>query len=291
MKFFLFKSVLTLTALLPLRVIHFMGKVVGKLTWLSNSRIRRIAEKNINACFPELNQQQRCLLVRNILNETGKVILETGKMWQQDSEKTLDLIQECENEHLIKQAQDQGRGVILAIPHYGSWELVGLYCAKHYAMTSMYAPQADPQIDNLIQQARQRTGAKLVPTDIKGIRAMSKALKNTELVAILPDQSPNENGVFAPFFKQPCYTMTLLPKLAKKTNSIVLFTYAQRLENSHGFKLIFREASKDLATLEIEQATKQMNLDVEKLIRENPHQYQWTYKRFKKQPEGCESIY
>lgn len=291
MKFFLFKSVLIFTALLPLRYIHFMGKIVGKLTWLSNSRIRRIAEKNINACFPELNQQQRSLLIRNILNETGKVILETGKMWQQDSEKTLSLIQECENEHLIKQAQDQGRGVILAIPHYGSWELVGLYCAKHYAMTSMYAPQTDPQIDNLIQQARQRTGAKLVPTDIKGIRAMSKALKNTELVAILPDQSPNENGVFAPFFKHPCYTMTLLPKLAKKTNSVVLFTYAQRLENSLGFKLIFRPASEDLATLDIEQATKQMNLDVEKLIREKPHQYQWTYKRFKKQPEGCESIY
>jgi len=291
MKFFLFKSILIFTALLPLRQIHFLGKIVGKLTWLSNSRIRRIAEKNINACFPELDQAQQTLLIRNILNETGKVILETGKMWQQNADKTLNLIQECENEYLIKQAQDQGRGVILAIPHYGSWELVGLYCAKHYAMTSMYAPQTDLQVDNLIQQARQRTGAKLVPTDIKGIRAMSKALKNSELVAILPDQSPDENGVFAPFFKQPCYTMTLLPKLAKKTNSVVLFTYAQRLENSRGFKLIFRQASEDLATLDLEQATKQMNLDVEKLIRENPHQYQWTYKRFKKQPEGCPSIY
>jgi len=291
MKFFLFKSILILTASLPLRLIHFLGKVVGKLTWLSNSRIRRIAEKNIQVCFPELNKIQQTFLIKKILNETGKVILETGKMWQQGADKTLSLIQECENEHLIKQAQDQGRGVILAIPHYGSWELVGLYCARHYAMTSMYAPQEDPQVDNLIQQARQRTGAKLVPTDIKGIRAMSKALKNTELVAILPDQSPDENGVFAPFFNHPCYTMTLLPKLAKKTNSVVLFTYAQRLENGQGFKLIFREASADLAALELEQATIQMNLDVEKLIRENPHQYQWTYKRFKKQPEGCPSIY
>ena len=85
--------------------------------------------------------------------------------------------------------------------------------------------------------------------------------------------------------------MTLLPKLAKKTNAVVLFTYAQRLEDSSGFKLIFREASEDLAALELEQAAIQMNLDIERLIRENPHQYQWTYKRFKKQPEGSDSIY
>ena len=291
MKFIVFKLILILTSLLPLKVIHLLGRGIGKLTWITNSRIRRIAEKNILHCFPELNNQQQIELVKKILNETGKVILETGKMWHQNPDKTLSMVKESENEHLIKQAQQQGRGVILAIPHYGSWELVGLYCAKHYAMTSMFAPQGNPQTDVLIQQARQRTGAHLVPTDIHGVRAMSKALKKSELVAILPDQSPSENGVFIPFFKHPCYTMTLLPKLAKKTNAVVLFTYAQRLEDSSGFKLIFRESSEDLATLDLEQAMIHMNMDVEKLIRENPHQYQWTYKRFKKQLEGTESIY
>ena len=291
MKYFLFNLILLITALLPLKLIHMLGNLIGKLTWVTNSRIRRIAEKNIQLCFAELSAQQQTDLVKKILNETGKVILEVGKMWQGKPEATLSLVKEVENEHLIKQAQEQGRGVILAIPHYGSWEIVGLYCAKHYAMTSMYAPQENSQADVLIQQARQRTGAKLVPTDINGIRAMSKALKHKELVAILPDQSPRENGQFAAFFGHPCYTMTLLPKLASKTNAVVLFTYAQRLPDSSGFKLIFRPASEDIATLDLEPALQQMNLDVEKLIRENPHQYQWTYKRFKKQPEGSPSIY
>jgi len=97
--------------------------------------------------------------------------------------------------------------------------------------------------------------------------------------------------LFVPFFGQLCYTMTLLPKLAKKTNAIVLYTYAQRLDDSSGFKLIFRESSEDLAKLDLEPATTQMNLDVEKLIRETPHQYQWTYKRFKRRPEGEQSLY
>jgi KDO2-lipid IV(A) lauroyltransferase len=85
--------------------------------------------------------------------------------------------------------------------------------------------------------------------------------------------------------------MTLLPKLTKKTNAVVLYTYAKRLDDSSGFKLIFRESSEDLAELDLEPATRQMNADVEKLIRETPHQYQWTYKRFKRRPEGEKSIY
>ena len=291
MKFYLFKLILDITAQLPLKLIHLLGAGIGKLTWLTNSRIKRIAEKNIQHCFPELSQQQQISLVKKTLSQTGKNILETGKMWRSSPQQALKLIQGFENLELIAQAQNNGRGVILAIPHYGSWELVGLYCASHYAMTSMYSPQEDAQADLLIRNARQRTGAKLVPTDINGIRAMSRALKQKELVAILPDQSPKDNGIFAPFFGLTSYTMTLLPKLAKKTNAVVLFTYAQRLPDSSGFKLIFRAASEDLASLELDAAVRRMNLDLEQLIREQPDQYQWTYKRFKRQPEGAASIY
>ena len=165
---------MVICALLPLKLVHALGKAIGKLTWITNSRIRRIAEKNIQHCFPELNTQQQTELVHKILNETGKVILETGKMWQKCPNKTLALVTECENEELIKQAQSQGRGVILAVPHFGSWELVGLYCAKHYSMTSMYAPQTDPRADKLVKQARQRTGANLVPTDIRAFAPSAK---------------------------------------------------------------------------------------------------------------------
>ncbi len=291
MKFLAFKLILIITAALSLKSVHRLGEIVGKLLWISNDRVRKIAEKNIQHCFPELKPHQQSELVKKILVETGKVIFESGKMWHMNINKTLALVVDTENEHLVNQAQQQGHGVIIAAPHCGSWELVGLYCAKHHSMTSMYAPQADPKSDELIHRARQRTGSKLVPTDINGIRAMSKALKNNELAGILPDQSPTVNGLFVPFFNQPCYTMTLLPKLAKKSKAVVLFVYAQRLDNGKGFKMVFRPSEKDYTTLNLEQATTQMNLDVANLIRENPHQYQWTYKRFKKQPTHFQSIY
>jgi len=291
MKFILFKFTLAITAILPLKLIHLFGKAMGSLSWKSNSRIRRIAEKNIQLCFPELSGPQQEALVKKSLYETGKVILETGKMWLGDTKKTLQLVKQTKNQHLIDNALKNNKGVIIAMPHYGSWELTSLYCAEHYPLTTMYAPQDDSRVENLMRQARQRTGAKLVPTDNTGIRAMSKALKQGEIISILPDQSPKNNGLFVPFFGQPCYTMTLLSKLAKKNNAVVIFTYAKRLQDSSGFEIIFREAGKDLSQLELEDSVTQMNLDIEKLIRETPYQYQWTYKRFKEQAEGKPSVY
>jgi len=291
MKFFLFKLTLAITAILPLKLIHLFGITMGTLSWKSNSRIRRIAEKNIQLCFPELNQSQQEELVKKVLYETGKVILETGMMWLGDTHKTLNLVKKTNNQHLIDNALKNNKGIILAMPHYGSWELTSLYCAEHYPMTTMYAPQGDIKVENLMREARQRTGAKLVPTDNTGIRAMSKALKQGEVISILPDQSPKSNGLFTPFFGHPCYTMTLLSKLAKKNNAVVIFTYAKRLQDSSGFEIIFREASEDFTKLELEDSVAQLNLDIEKLIRETPHQYQWTYKRFKEQAEGKPSVY
>jgi len=291
MKFFIFKLTLLTTAFMPLKLIHLLGTLMGKISWMSNSRIRKIAGKNIQLCFPELTKSQQDEIAKKSLYETGKVILETGKMWQGNTHKTLNLVKESENQHLIDEALAQNKGVILAMPHYGSWELTALYCAKHFPMTTMYAPQANENIDHLIQQARQRTGAKLVPTDTSGIRSLSKALKQGELISILPDQSPKNNGIFAPFFGHPCYTMTLLSKLAQKTKATVIFTYAKRLEDSSGFKIVFREASKDLSVLALEESVAEVNSGIEKLIRETPYQYQWTYKRFKERPEGEAPIY
>ncbi len=285
MNIILLKFVLFITSILPLKLLHIISLGIGNIVWRSNCRIRRITEKNICLCYPQLNHNQQTELAKKTLTETCKVILETGKVWHSSPQKALKLIQSCENEQLIQQAQQQGRGIILAVPHFGSWEMVNLYCSQHYPVTTMYSPQKNPKADSIIKQARQRTGATLVSADTTGIRAMSKALKSKQLSMILPDQSPRENGQFAPFFNQPCYTMTLLPKLAKKTNAVVLLTYAKRLEDSSGFKLVFKETSRDLASLELDDALAQLNSDIESVIDEAPQQYQWTYNRFKKQPE------
>lgn len=292
MKIQLLKFVLILTSYMPLKLAHWIGGLIGWIYQIKQSKMKDIAYTNIQQCFPELDPAQQHQLLQDTLLETGKLIAELGIIWGRNAHSVLSLVKEVEGEELINEARLQGKGVLLAMPHMGSWELVALYCAKHFPMTTLYSPPKIKGFDQKIRQARQRTGAKLVPTDNTGVRALSKALKDAELVGILPDQEPGVgNGLFAPFFNKPAYTMTLLPKMATKFNCQVIYAYAKRLPAGHGFKLIFRASSESYTDKSLQAATELMNKDVEQLVRECPSQYQWIYKRFKTRTEGETEFY
>ena len=292
MRTLLLKFILLLTAYMPLKLAHWLGLLIGYLYLLIPNKIKRIAQTNIRQCFPEFDVSQQQALLKDSLIETGKLICEMGIIWGRSSRSALALIKTVEGDELIHNAMKQGQGVLLAIPHMGSWELVGLYCAKHFPMTSMYRPPRLEAFNQKIRQARERTGATLVPTDNSGVRALSKALKNGELIGLLPDQEPSMgNGTFAPFFSIPTYTTILLPKMATKFNCQVIYTYAERLPSGRGFKLIFRASSDDFSGKDVQTATELMNKDIEQLVRECPSQYQWIYKRFKTRPEGEKKFY
>ena len=291
---FFLKTVFRLTSLMPLPLAHSFGAGVGWLIYLIPNSARLVAQKNIELCLPELKPQEHKKLLRDSMIENGKTLAEMGIMWLSHYKRTLKLVTSVDGEEHLKKALKKGNGVLLAMPHIGSWELVNLYVAKHYPVTSLYKPPHQKGLDNLIKTARQRTGATLVPTNTKGVRAVSKALKNDEVVVILPDQQPylhQKNGIFANFFGSPANSMTLMSKLAEKSDSEIVYAYTKRQPKGKGFKLIFMPASINDNKKDIQHSVELMNLDIEKVVRDCPSQYQWTYKRFKARPEGFEKLY
>jgi len=288
------KFLFRLTSVMSLPLAHRIGFFLGRLLNTIPNKSRAIAKKNIELCFPEQTPEEQQITLRNSLIESGKTLAEMGIIWLANSERVLNMITSVEGEEHLKAAIKHHKGVLLAMPHIGSWELVNLYAARHYPVTSLYKPQQLKSIDSIIKQARQRTGARLVPTDTRGVRAVSKALTSGEVIVILPDQQPYlhmKNGLFADFFGTPAYSMTLMVKLAAKFNSEIIYAYTKRKPNGKGFSLIFTPASENINKQDIQSSVELMNKDIEKVIRDCPAQYQWTYKRFKSRPEGMKRFY
>jgi len=291
---FFFKLLLRLTAWMPLALTHSLGHFLGLLIYYLPNNARHVAKINIQLCFPELNTKEQKQLLRDSLIESGKTITEMGLVWLANSERVLNLITEVEGEEHLKAALEKNNGVLLAMPHIGSWELVNLYVARHYPVTSLYKPPHMSGLDTIIRESRQRTGATLVPTDTKGVRAVSKALKNGEVIVILPDQQPYlhmKNGIFANFFNVPANSMTLMSKLADKTGAEVVYAYTKRLASNKGFQLVFTPASENTEKSNLQYSVELMNHDIERVIRDCPAQYQWTYKRFKARPDNQPRLY
>ncbi|PIE36450.1 MAG: lipid A biosynthesis acyltransferase, partial [Gammaproteobacteria bacterium] len=141
--------------------------------------------------------------------------------------------------------------------------------------------------------ARQSTGAVLVPADGSGVRAQLKQLKKGGVVGILPDQVPQHDnaGVYAPFMGQTAFTMTLVNNLAKRSGATVLMTFAERLAPGKGYRLRVLPAPVGMADADPVIAATALNQGIADCVALAPAQYQWTYKRFKHQPNGAPEPY
>lgn len=285
-------GLLRLTSLLPLPLTHAIGVWVGGLLWWIPNDLRRIASRNLVLTFPEMPVADRERLLRRNLWETGKLLLELGPLWLWRGERVLALVRgEVAGEEALTDTVRLRRGAILLTPHLGAWEMAGLYYSSRHPLTILYRPSR-LGLDELSVRGRGRLGGKVVATDARGVRSLLTALRDGEILGILPDQDPgDEGGVFAPFFGISASTMTLVSRLTRNTGAPVFLTWAERLPRGRGFALHLRALPEVTAAGSLEESAAALNRGVEAAVRSLPAQYLWAYKRFKTRPPGEPKLY
>lgn len=284
-------GLLSLFAALPLRWNRRIGGLLGWILAYTPNRQRAYSEINLKLCLPELSDRERRHLLRASLIETGKTAVEAGPIWLWPAERLRGLLGEAQGVEAVDAAVRGGRGVIMATPHLGCWEMAGQYCAARWGITSLYRPPRLAALDDLIRQGRERLGAQLVPTDARGVRQLYETLAQGRMIGILPDQDPGRGGVFAPFFGIPANSMVLIGRLARKTGAPVFFCFSERLPGASGYRMHFFPAPAGIDDTDPVVAASAMNRGIETCVRACPEQYQWSYRRFRNRPPGEARIY
>jgi KDO2-lipid IV(A) lauroyltransferase len=271
---------------LPLSTLHALGTVIGWLGYALSPGYRQRLRHN--AALAQLPPAQR----RASVAEAGRLVAELPWLWLRPGASPISKHSTWQGAELIDEALAAGRGLVLLTPHMGSFEV----CAQAYAerwgqqvpLTALYRPAHKPWLRELEETARTRPGLVTVPTSLAGVRQMMRALRRGETAGLLPDQVPPEGmGVWAPFFGERAYTMTLAARLVQQTGAAWLLMWAQRLPKGQGFVL---RVSAPAQALPMEDAASQavqaesariMNQEMERLIRQCPPQYLWGYNRYK----------
>ncbi|RBP70453.1 lysophospholipid acyltransferase family protein [Marinobacter nauticus] len=291
-KYYLIAGLLRIVSLLPLGAAQFIGKWSGLLAWKLGGKPRKITDTNLDICLPELTKEERRELSRNSLAHTGMTALEIPLMWEWPVDKCLGLIKETEGLELVDEALATGKGLILLAPHLGNWELAGLFFSSRYKMAALYSPPHIKEFEDYMIRVRGRLGSELVRGDRKGLMRLMGILKEGGVAGILPDQSPRgKTNAYAPFFGMDVMTMTLVGKLVQKTGANVLVTYAERLPNGEGFKILVTPAEPGIGADDAVAGATALNQSVEKVVRMAPEQYQWEYKRMRHRPPGNPNPY
>jgi len=279
----LFKAV----ALLPLAVVHAIGGFLGRVVaWLSPTYRRRLRENLAAAGYRDP------ALERAAAEGAGRQALETPWIWMRPRSDIVALT-EVADMSIADVALADGRPVMFLPPHLGCFEVTAQFYAafrpeaKTRPMTVLYRIPRKSILRGIVETGRAAEGLKLAPAEMKGVRMLMKAMKDREVVGILPDQVPSRGeGVWAPFFGRWAYTMTLPARLARQFDAIVLFVYGERLPGGRGYRIHLKRLEEPF-TGDAAHDAAVMNRGLEALIRERPAQYLWGYNRYKV-PAGAE---
>lgn len=281
---------LRLLGWLPLPLLRGLGAVLGWLLYCSNVATVRVVRRNIALCFAELPAAAQEARVKARCIDVGQLFFETLAVWNRSPQWLEQRVVVDASLDPLLEAIAQTRGAIIIAPHHGNWEVVGLWAAQRAKMTSLYDPPQSRAFEQWIKSARQRSGAQLLPTDVRGVAGVVKALKRGEITGILPDQQPPaSSGEFAPFFGHPARTMTLVGNLLQRTDAAAFFVAAIRVKG--GWRLRAQLPERALWSSDSQQSLAALNRGVEAIIALAPEQYQWEYKRFRAQPSGSERLY
>jgi Kdo2-lipid IVA lauroyltransferase/acyltransferase len=271
---------------LPLSFQRALGRCLGSIFYRVNTRAAKVARRNFE--YTQLVEaEQRETLVREVMQATGQNLLETLRVWTQDEEKNLALIKNVYGLPALQAAQALQKGVIIAAPHYGNWELLIEYMAARGLFALVYRMPEKKWGDDFLCRARGGDNVVLVPAETNAMRPLWKTLQANGVVGITPDQQPKlGGGEFAPFFGKKALSLSLISRLTERSKAPVVFAYTEA--NASGFDVYFEAADAAIASQNVNEAVAAMNAQVEKIARRDLRQYQWTYKRYTIRPENSE---
>lgn len=275
---------LKMIALLPLSFLQLIASFVSLILSSFNSSMKRVTSINLKIAYPELSAEDHADLVKKSIQSQCLTYVEFIKCWGMSPEYSLSLLKDVQGEHFFTDALANQKGVIVVVPHLGSWELLNAWLNVYAAPVIMYKPNKVKGANRYVLEAREKFNATLVPTDETGIRAIFKHLKQGGLTVILPDHVPKPSGgIFSNFYGQHALSSTLVSKLASKTQcNVIGLSCIRDTHNSQHFSVICHPLSEDILSKDLQLSVDTLNAEIQKMIDIAPEQYIWSYKRFRK---------
>ncbi|MGL5119004.1 MAG: Kdo(2)-lipid IV(A) acyltransferase [Plesiomonas shigelloides] len=283
-------AALYLVTLLPYPLIRRIGFTLGRLFMRIGKRRVKIAERNLELCFPDMSREARAQMLLENFESTGMAVMETGMAWFWPDWRVKKIFQVEGLEHM-RQAQAEQRGVLLIGVHFLTLELGGRIFGLYNPGVGVYRPNNNPLMDWLQTWGRLRSNKYMI--DRKDVKGMIRALRAGEIIWYAPDHDYGpRRSVFVPLFAVDKAATTTGTSILMQAADPALVAFAPiRNKDGSGYRLVISPAIQGFPMDDEVTAAAFMNRVVEKEILRAPGQYMWLHRRFKTRPEGESSLY
>ena len=284
------KIIFYIFTIFPLKWTFFMWDAAFRAVPLTIIRLLppfRVTKKNLTIAFPGLAEHELDLLAKESYKETLKSFYETLYTWSRSSKKIIQETKKINNRFLFNNPEQESGLIIFAL-HNRSIDFLLRWISSQRPHTSLYKKIKLKPIDKFVKKFREEGNCKMVETGIGGVKTILNSLQKNQMTCMASDQVPADGlGVYSTFFGHECYSFSLAPKLARKSNKQILMSYLS-YEKDIGHIINFKKPSKEIYK---NNGVDVMNQEMESEIKKSPKEYSWEYKKFRKLSKEPKDIY
>lgn len=284
-QFLLFLGVTSLLNILPLWLIHHIGKGIGFFGYYSIKKFRKTALLNLNLAFPEKFPKDKKTIAKQSFQHIAITILEllcTKKISKQLDNRIILNSADLPKKDVIWKRLSDKQGCIFFIGHQGNWEIPFTFISRYFPGIALAKKIKNKKIYKKIISLREKYKGRIY-SPYGGIRIAKKQLQQGEFVGLLGDQAVLMSDYSYSFFGKKAWTSHSAALLAYTTNTPVcnIFVKRQKLRNLFSSsELIFPDSTKPFKE-EVKRIMDLLMKNLEVNVRQTPEQWMWLHNRWK----------
>ncbi len=267
---------------MPLGAIILFAELCGWSIYVIPG-FRKLITANIRTAFPDMPAKRVNFVARKSMANIARTVLEF--FWFANAPERVEKYVVIHDEAKRKIAEHiaNGERIIFVTPHIGNWEATGLKMSLSSGLdfAVVVRPPRNPYINRLIRDSRKSCGSEVI--DAKGaVKNMLRAVRNGKSMATLIDQNTRvrDGGVFVNFFGLPVPS-SRAPAIFARIPQVRIYVGGGIHTPDGKITTFLKELPKPEAEYvdEAEMIQDLLRL-TEEVVKANPEQYLWMYKRF-----------
>ena len=277
----------------PRRWLMAVGAKLGRVIGARNAKRRKIAAINLALCFPDWSAARRAQLLNEHFQHYGRALLDVSMgLWSNRARRNRWCVLK-RRDWLVRTSKR--RRVIIVAYHMTALDVSGCIAGDAHPMVSMMNRAVNPLLTWQLWKGRShaRRGNTRVVMREQGLLPLVRAMRAGRNCFLVPDEDfgVGKHGVFAPFFGASKATLTVVARLAKMTDALVVPSTTRLDETTGRYEMTLGEPLADFPSGDAAADARAVNRAMQELIRQHPAQYMWTFRWFETRPFGAPNPY
>jgi KDO2-lipid IV(A) lauroyltransferase len=271
-----FKAVQSVVERLPRSWAYGLAVLAARFAFWFSPLARPRLEFNLRVALPDLTDRElRRITWLNFRNH-AKAYADLMMLPRTQVSAMRRLLQVQGWEHL-EAARALGKGVMAVSCHMGSYEVVSAIWAATLTPVSFFAEELEPRaLFEWYRDTRARLGISVLTLTVAGIRKVTQALHEKEMVITAIDRDITGTGHVMPFFGKPAPiplgTAAIALKLGTPLLPVCVFRLPDDSYMAEAAPMVLAESTGDKKADEI-RVTQELLRHIEGFIRRHPEQW------------------